>query len=173
MGGYLAPRAAAYEHRLAALVANEGIFDNYATTYERLGMKREELIKFVEEKPEEMNAASWKAAKENITSFWGLTNGMWTYAAKSPAEFSLKQSKMTLADCAHLISCPTLVIDSDAEQFFGGQPKKLYDALKCPKTYIVFKTGEGGELHCQAGGQLLANQRIFDWLDETLAAIKK
>ncbi|MDD4604107.1 MAG: alpha/beta hydrolase [Bacteroidales bacterium] len=171
MGGYLAPRAAAYEHRLAALIANEGILDNYATTYQRLGMKREELMKLVQEKPEEINAVSYKAAKDNITSFWGLTNGMWTFAAKSPAEFSLKQSKMTLVDCAHLISCPTLVIDSDAEQFFNGQPKKLYEALQCPKTYLVFKTGEGGELHCQAGGQLLANQRIFDWLDKTLAAI--
>ncbi len=39
-----------------------------------------------------------------------------------------------------------------------------------PKTYLVFKTGEGGELHCQAGGQLLANQRIFDWLDKTFSA---
>jgi len=171
MGGYLAPRAAAYEHRLAALVANEGILDNYATTYQRLGMNREELIKLVREKPDEINAASFKAMKENITSFWALTHGMWTFAAKSPAEFSLKQSKMTLVDCAHLISCPTLVIDSDAEQFFGGQPKKLYDALRCPKTYLVFKTGEGSELHCQAGGQLLANQRIFDWIDKTFAAI--
>jgi len=26
----------------------------------------------------------------------------------------------------------------------------------------------GAELHCQSGGQLLGNQRIFDWLDETL-----
>ncbi|GEM_PF-1559626 len=31
---------------------------------------------------------------------------------------------------------------------------------------MVFKTGEGSELHCQAGGQLLANQKIFDWIDE-------
>ena len=46
------------------------------------------------------------------------------------------------ADCAHLISCPTLVIDSDAEQFFGGQPKQLYDALKCPilKIYFAIKS---------------------------------
>ena len=25
--------------------------------------------------------------------------------------------------------------------------------------------GEGSELHCQAGGQLRANQEIFDWID--------
>ena len=168
MGGYLAPRAAAYEHRLAALVANEGILDNWATAYDRLGMKREDLMKFIQDKPEEFNAMCWEAAKTSITVYWAVTNGMWTFAAKSPAEFNLKQAKMTNADCAHLISCPTLVIDSDAEQFFGGQPKKLYDALKCPKTYTVFKTGEGSELHCQEAGRLLGNQVIFDWLDETL-----
>ncbi len=173
MGGYLGPRAAAYDHRFAALVANSGVFDNWAATYDRLGMTREELIKLIQNKPEEVNTMSWEGAKANITSFWGLTNGMWTFAAKSPAELNLKLAKMTLVDCAHLISCPTLVIDSDAEQFFSGQPKKLYDALKCPKTYIVFKTGEGSELHCQAGGQLLANQRIFDWIDETFAGIKR
>ncbi|HPC86383.1 MAG TPA: prolyl oligopeptidase family serine peptidase [Smithellaceae bacterium] len=168
MGGYLAPRAAVYEHRLAALVANSGILDNWAQTYERLGMKREELIKFIEDKPGEFNAMAREASKASITVHWGLTNGLFTFAAKTPAELSLQQAKMTLADTAHLISCPTLVIDSDAEQFFGGQPKKLYDALKCPKTYLIFKSGEGAELHCQSGGQLLGNQRIFDWLDETL-----
>jgi len=173
MGGYLAPRAAAYEHRLAALVANEGILDNWSTAYDRLGMKREELMKLIQDKPEEFNTMCWEAAKASVTVYWGMTNGMWTFAAKSPAEFNLKQAKMTNADCAHLISCPTLVIDSDAEQFFGGQPKKLYDALKCPKTYTLFKTGEGSELHCQEGGRLLGNQVIFDWLDETLVGVKR
>lgn len=169
MGGYLAPRAAAYEHRLAALVANSGIFDNWATAYERLGMTREALLKFIQEKPEQVNAIVWEATKTNITTFWGVTNGLWTFAAKTPAELNLKQAKMTLAGCAHLIACPTLVIDSDAEQFFGGQPRKLYEALKCEKDYMVFKSGEGSELHCQVGGNLLGNQRIYDWLDETLA----
>jgi len=169
MGGYLASRAAAYDHRLAALIANSGILDNWAQSYERAGMKREELIKFIEDKPEEFNTMCMEAMKTNITTFWGLTNGLWTFAVKTLAELNLKQSKYNVADCAHLISCPTLVVDSDAEQFFGGQPRKLYDALICPKTYLVFKTGEGSELHCQAGGNLLGNQCIYDWLDETLA----
>jgi pimeloyl-ACP methyl ester carboxylesterase len=169
MGGYLAPRAAAYERRLAALIANAGIFDNWASAYERAGMKREEFLKLVQEKPDEVNAWTWGATKANITTFWGVTNGLWTFGVKTPAEFNLKQAKFTMADCAHLVSCPTLVVDSDAEQFFSGQPKKLYDALKCPKTYMVFKSGEGSELHCQSGGNLFGNQQIYDWLDETLA----
>ncbi|MBP9559702.1 MAG: alpha/beta hydrolase [Synergistaceae bacterium] len=171
MGGYLAPRAAAYEHRIAALIANSGIFDNWANTYERLGMKRDELIRYVQDKPDEVNAKSWQVAETDITTFWGLTNGLWTFGAKTPAELHLKQSRYTLAECAHLISCHTLIVDSDAEQFFGGQPRKLYDVLTCPKSYLVFKSGEGSELHCQAGGNLMGNQRIYDWLDEVFENI--
>lgn len=37
----------------------------------------------------------------------------------------------------------------------------------------MFKSGEGSELHCQFGGNLLGNQRIYDWLDETLAGNKR
>jgi hypothetical protein len=81
----------------------------------------------------------------------------------------LKQERFHVRDCAHLIRCPTLVIDSDAEQFMPGQAAELHDALKCPKTLFTFRSGEGAELHCQIGGRLLGNQQIYDWLDDTLA----
>jgi hypothetical protein len=105
----------------------------------------------------------------NIQAYWRITHGMWTYQAKSPTEFALKQESYTLKDCVQQISCPTLVIDSEAEVAFKGQAKRLYDTLNCQKTYLEFKAGEGSELHCQIGGRLLANQKIFDWLDETMA----
>jgi hypothetical protein len=40
--------------------------------------------------------------------------------------------------------------------------------LKCPKKYILFTTEEGAEDHCHPAALSLANQHIFDWLDETL-----
>lgn len=45
----------------------------------------------------------------------------------------------------------------------------FYDALSCKKTLISFSAQEGARLHCQEGARLLGNQRIFDWIDETLA----
>lgn len=51
---------------------------------------------------------------------------------------------------------------------FPGQPKKVFDALTCPKKYILFTTEEDAEEHCQSGALALSNQRIFDWLDDTL-----
>jgi hypothetical protein len=34
--------------------------------------------------------------------------------------------------------------------------------------YILFTAEEGAEEHCQIGALALSNQRIFDWLDDTI-----
>ena len=43
--------------------------------------------------------------------------------------------------------------------------QEVFEALTCPKKYILFKE-EGAEEHCQCGALALSNQRIFDWLDD-------
>jgi len=173
MGGYMAPRAAAFEHRLAACIANEGIFDLFERNYSDFGLSRDEIKNFILQKREEFETTLRETMSKNIHVYWRITHGMWTFDAKTPAEFALKQENYTLKDCVHQISCPTLVIDSEAEQSFKGQAKRLFAALSCPKTFLEFKAGEGSELHCQIGGRLLGNQQIFDWLDETLAKAEK
>ena len=64
------------------------------------------------------------------------------------------------------IRCPTLVLEAEKDDSFPGQPKKVYDTLTCPKSYIRFTEQEGAEEHCQCGASALCNQRIFDWLDD-------
>jgi hypothetical protein len=44
----------------------------------------------------------------------------------------------------------------------------VYDALTCPKKYIQFTEEECAEDHCHVAALSLANQRIFDWLDDTI-----
>ena len=46
--------------------------------------------------------------------------------------------------------------------------KKVYDALTFPMKYILSTSEEGDEEDCQIGVLALSNQRIFNWLDETL-----
>ena len=55
---------------------------------------------------------------------------------------------------------------------FAGQAQRLYDLLKCPKKYILFTEEEGAEDHCHVGALSLANQRIFDWLDDISKMMK-
>jgi predicted alpha/beta-fold hydrolase len=66
---------------------------------------------------------------------------------------------------ADRITCPTLVLEAENDQFFPGQPQRIFDALICPKEMVVFREDEGGGEHCHEGALALWHQRAFDWLD--------
>jgi dienelactone hydrolase len=96
-----------------------------------------------------------------------MEHGMWTSGVNTPFELIQGSKNYTIRNIAKNITCPTLVLDAEKDDSFPGQPKKVFDALTCPKKYIVFTTEEGAEEHCQSGASALSNQRIFDWLDDT------
>ena len=62
----------------------------------------------------------------------------------------------------------SLVLDAEKDDSFPGQSNKVFEALSCPKKYILFTADEGAEEHCQCAAAAMSNQRIFNWLDETL-----
>jgi dienelactone hydrolase len=171
-GGVLAPRAAAFEHRLAALVANDGIYDfsaPYRATIPPDKWESFERAVKVEEAPQidHMLAAQMKTSP---TARWAFSHGMWAFGAKSPYAVLAKVLDYNLkGGIAEAIKCPTLVCDAEQDLFLKGQPQELYDHLTCRKMIIRFTSIEGAGAHCQVGASRLAFARIFDWLDETLA----
>ena len=172
MGGVLAPRAAAFEKRLAALVANDGIYD-FAAAF-RSAIPPEKWDLFVTalkaEQAPRIDAMLEAQMKASPTARWSYSHGMWATGAKSPRAFVAKMLDYNLKDgIAEQISCPTLVCDAEDDLFLKGQPQALYDHLTCRKTMVRFTTAEGAGAHCQVGASRLAFARIFDWLDETLA----
>jgi hypothetical protein len=90
---------------------------------------------------------------------------MRAFGAKTLKEFLLMQRDYTLKGLAEKIECPTLVCDNVADTIAGGQAKRLYDALKCPKDYVVFTAEEGADGHCEGGAQVLFHRVAYDWLD--------
>jgi len=107
----------------------------------------------------------------NPTVRWGITNGMYVLGAATPRGYCAAYLDYTLADgIAEQITCPTLVCDAQSDLFWPGQPQVLFDHLTCPRTLLRFTDAEGAGAHCQFGAQRLACARIYDWLDETLAA---
>jgi dienelactone hydrolase len=160
LGGYLAPRAAAFEHRLAACIAVDGLFSFVPSEY---ADKDEPMPS-----EEEMNVFLEQEMQRNLGTRWAFSQGMWTMQATSPFDYAQKMAQYTMEGVVGKVVCPTLVCDAENDHFFAGQPKKLYDALQCPKTYLLFTAEDAAEEHCHEGAALLLNQRIFDWLDETL-----
>jgi dienelactone hydrolase len=154
MGGYLAPRAAAFDKRIAACIAYDGVF-NFAAALPPVAAINEVIAK-----PE--------SAPTSLR--WAVLNGLWTFGVSTGQELADALASYDLRPVVDQITCPTLVCEAEEDQFFKGQPQSLYDALRCPKILLRFTAAEGAEEHCHAGALTLFHQRMFDWLDETLAS---
>ena len=171
LGGLLAPRAAAFERRLAALIANDGVYD-YAAAHlatvppdQRDGLKA--MLKA--EAAPAVDRALDVAMRASGTTRWAITHGMYAMGAPTPRAYVAAALDYHLRDgVAEAIACPTLVCEAEDDLFFRGQPQALYDHLTCPKTLMRFTAIEGAGDHCQVGASRLAFARIYDWLDETL-----
>ncbi|MCB2187872.1 MAG: prolyl oligopeptidase family serine peptidase [Deltaproteobacteria bacterium] len=168
MGGCLAPRAAAFEHRLAGLIANPGVYDMMAghdiSAKQWAEMKKD---------PAGTNQALRARMNKDLGFRWLVNNGMFTTGAKSPLEFFEKFSQYNLGDLVPRIKATSLVIASDGDHFYSfAEQKKLYNLLTCPKTLLVFTHAEHATPHCQMGALAVSDQHIFDWLDETMAGIR-
>jgi pimeloyl-ACP methyl ester carboxylesterase len=167
MGGYLAARAAAFEHRVAACILYNGVFDGYDALASSLPKS---LLTAIENGNQEIVNTVFGILMDSDTNIqFNMKHGMWTTGANSPFELIMNSKNYTIKDIAQDIKCPTLVLEAEKDDSFPGQPKKVYDALRCQKKYILFTSEEGAEEHCQCGASALSNQRIFDWLDETFA----
>ena len=172
MGGLLAPRAAAFEHRLAACVAMDGLYDLGITVTEDVpGTRAEAEAVLRAASAPEADAMIEELMASNPTIRWAATHGQYVMGVDSPRAFLASYLDYTLADgIAEQIACPTLVCDAEEDIFFTDQPKMLFDHLTCQKTFLDFTVAEGAGAHCQAGAQRLAFGRIYDWLDDILGA---
>jgi len=170
-GGYLAPRAAAFEKRIKALVANDGIYDFGVTQLAGVPPdQREAFIAAVSQKDApELDARILAGRQKSSGAKWAIDQAGFVMGEPTPHATVAKVLKFNLrGGIAEQITCPTLVLDAEEDMYLKGQPDVLYEHLTCPKTMIRFTTAEGAGAHCQCGADRLANARIFDWLDDTL-----
>lgn len=163
MGGYLAPRAAAFEHRIAACIAYDGVF-SMADAMPKVDVPEHHSV----EPAAAFDALIARRAQAPTSPRWVLSNALWVFDVATGQELLDEIAKYDLAGIADRVVCPTLVCEAEDDQFFQGQPARLYDALRCPKTYLRFTADEGAGEHCHEGALTLFHQRMFDWLDETV-----
>ncbi|WP_326565738.1 alpha/beta fold hydrolase [Amycolatopsis rhabdoformis] len=176
LGGLLAPRAAAFEPRIKAVVAVDGVFDAGSAVTAMLPWPREEIVRranAAEDAEFDQLLAAGRAASPTLR--WAADHGRYVMGAKTDREFLAKYLTYTLdGGVAERISCPALICEATDDLFFNGtdgqesEPRRLYARLTGPKTLLSFTAEEGADAHCHVGAQRLAAARVFDWLDETL-----
>jgi dienelactone hydrolase len=168
-GGYLGPRAAAFESRVAALVTDPGQYD-FAS---RIGA----LAKGAGlDSPQDFLARLQAADPELDARLQQLLSGPrnveW-YGARMAAmgtdtvgDFIRKQLTFSLEGIASDISCPTLVTEGEGD--FASQSQRLFDELKSERRLKKFTEAEGAGGHCEGLGSTLFESYAFDWLDRVL-----
>ncbi len=167
--GYWVPRALAFEHRIAAAIADPGVYDVFEPWSKNVPPELLQLLdsgdkqtfdRFFNEGMQEAPPAQrqnweWRAKP---------------YGLQSPFDVFSAARQYNLADVVDQITTPLLITDPEGEQFWPGQSQQLFDKLQGNKRLVPFTADEGADRHCEPMARSLLEQRIFDWLDETLAA---
>lgn len=166
-GGYWVLRALAFEHRIAAGIADPGVMDVSTTFFKELPPEMVDLLD--EGKEEEFNQAmdeGLRYAGDQVrqTVEWRLK----PYLTKSFYQQFKMVRQYNVREVIKQIRCPIFIADPDDEQFWPGQPREVYEALVCPKTLVRFTADEGANWHCQPKARGLYDQRMFDWLATVL-----
>lgn len=165
-GGYWVPRALAFEHRIAAGVADPGTWDVGRAWTARLPESMKKLLNNGDKEKFDKDMAIGLRFSHEAKAY--LAFRMRPYGVTSYYDAFRAAQQYTLKDLAGQIQCPMLITNPEAEQFFPGQPKELYDMLRCPKTLLDFTAEQGAQLHCEANSPGYRDFRIYNWLDETL-----
>jgi fermentation-respiration switch protein FrsA (DUF1100 family) len=151
LGGYYAPRAAAFEPRFAACVAWGAIWD-YREIWER-----RRVVDVTSPVP---------SPRHQLTLVTGTPD----------FEAGLRElEKWRLAGVAERIQCPFLVTHGeDDRQIPLADAYKLYEAVGVEAKEIkVFTREEGGASHCPNDNRVLGAHYVADWLEDTLIKGKR
>jgi hypothetical protein len=168
--GYLGPRAAAFEPRVAALVADPGQYDfasRVGVMAKGLGSGNPEdfLARLIASDPDlDAQLQTLLDGPRNVEWYGSRMAAM---GATLVGDFIRNQLTFTLEGVAADIACPTLLTEGEGD--FASRSQLLYDHLRCEKDLKRFTEAEGGGGHCEGFGATLFEGYVFDWLDEVLA----
>ncbi|MFI2636574.1 alpha/beta hydrolase family protein [Streptomyces collinus] len=175
MGGNLAPRAAAFEHRLAACVAMPGCLSPWLGFDEALRDivtpdKEETNRVWNEDVVPELTPQEAFTVKKRFEIFdrkalrqarrGKVLTDLWT-----PAQVAMG---LDITGIVGRIKAPTLVLDYDFEQFYPGQPREMYNLLRTRRDYVKLTKATGAQLHCSPMAPQQHCDVVFDWLADVL-----
>jgi alpha-beta hydrolase superfamily lysophospholipase len=171
LGGYLAPRAASGEHRLAACIADPGqwsIAGGFRGAAIKLGAGPEAVRNLGDIEPALLDRLE-QVIQSDRKLRWGVVRrGFWVHGTPDLRSYLRSAEQFTMEGRAELIRCPTLMTLAENDPL-ATNTQVFFDALRCPKTLIRFMAAEGAGEHCEMMNRSLLNDRVLDWLDGVLA----
>lgn len=155
--GYLAPRAAAFEHRIAALVCDPPDPDFGSHIPGGLIGRIAVPVATVE--------AELSADK---AEFYGAR--MATHGVHDMKSYPDTLREFVMLHVADQITCPTLLVECEGDPLAGGAQgaSVLAPAMTAPTTSVHLSAASGAGGHCGGLGQTVWNGVVYDWVDTIL-----
>ncbi|MGD8167162.1 alpha/beta hydrolase family protein [Herbiconiux sp. P16] len=154
--GYLAPRAAAFEHRIAALVCDP--------PDPNLGLHIPPVAGSLAAPTVELEMRLSAEKRE----FFGAR--MATHGLTDVADYFTTLRELDMTPVAGQITCPALLVECEGDPLSSdGGADALAGALTAPTTRITLAASSGAGGHCGGLGQKVWDAAVYDWLDAVLS----
>jgi alpha-beta hydrolase superfamily lysophospholipase len=165
MGGYLAPRAAAFDRRIDGVVAFDVLFDFGAVA--RSTVPAFALWLRARHWDALLNLLIATKARLSPGIAWSVANGQWVLGTASAMETLDVLAAYTLGPVAGRIEADVLILAGAEDQFIPARQAADFaaalTAARCVTT-VVYDRASGGAEHCQMGAQALWHADLFDWI---------
>lgn len=166
-GGYLVPRAATYDSRLKAVVANSIILNFADHWVENAGIGKIAKLEHSALFPllKALHPKRLMTVLEQIQTYY------WRWGVQTPEELIAVSRSFTLSPDA--LTCPLLIVIGENE--YQANPKsqawiaETCQKAKQPVQVCIAPTDEGANSHATGANLSLMSQIVFDWLDEQFA----
>ena len=160
-GGYLAPRAACFERRARAVIADPGQYDLGAQVRSMLPPQLWAQVEAAAPEAEEKFAEMLESDPHR--EYYFMSRAV-THGAKSAPEYLRMLQDYRVP--ASQITVPTLV----TAQPHDAETRRLYDAVTSEKMLAEFDPDAGEWGHCEGVALSRYDQVVHDWLDGVLAS---
>jgi alpha-beta hydrolase superfamily lysophospholipase len=168
-GGSLAPRAAAYDHRFAAVIAIDGMYSLQAAFEADFPSVLVELFKSGNKTAFDFELNQIRHDPTTPSGFrWVIDQGLFAFHTLSPFDWFSQLGAFSLDGLYSKITCPVFVGDGQDDMQVPGQAQIVADALGDRATLYKFNNSLGAGQHCQLGAEPYLAQASLDWFQGVL-----
>ena len=167
-GGYLAPRAATAEPRLAACISDCGPYDLLDATTARIPGILAHGYEGGSPIARRLLGSALHTVMKNASAGWALRRNLWVHGVDDPRTSCRGRGVQPEGPRAPDL-VPDFVCATEGDDL-SANAETFADQLVCPHVYVRFTAAEGVTGHCEMSGRSVFHRRAYDWLDGVLAA---
>lgn len=166
-GGYLAPRAASGEHRLAACIADSGPADILTLMKSRFpGDMLQQVLDGDATACAQVDHALG-GLMGHPTAGWSMRRNLWVHQLGRPSDYVRMAQAYSMSGREQLIDCPTFFCTTEGDDL-GVQMSDLAARVGDLADFVLFRNADDVTGHCEMSNRAALYREVFSWLDRIL-----